>query len=128
MNIIWLRTNKENLITECKGNADYYLILLDLRFIVSGCDTVWGSVRNKKRTPKSICKVYAKYMQQRPRCFPLFVEEWILWNPLWVSLKQTRGNNCPPLPMRLLCLGLCSKTHCFWVFLKKYMQKYMQIG
>jgi len=38
--------------------------------------------------------------------FSLFVEAWILWNPLWVFLKQTRGNNCPPLPMRLLLPGV----------------------
>ena len=58
----------------------------------------------------SVNWVYARCMQLIALLFPLFSVEWILWNPLWVSLKQTRGNNCPPLPMKLLCLGVWSKT------------------
>ena len=55
--------------------------------------------------------------------FHLFSVEWILWTPLWVYLKQTRANNCQPLPMRLLCLGVWSKTLYIWDFLKKCIAK-----
>ena len=50
-------------------------------------------------------------------------EEKNLWNPLWVCLKQTRANNYPPLLMRLLCLGVWSKTLYIWDFLKKCIAK-----
>ena len=41
----------------------------------------------------------------------------------FVSLpKQTGANNCPPLLMRLLCLVVWSKIHCFYGVLKKCLQ------
>ena len=77
------------------------------------------SIKINKQT-KKVC---AKRVQLIVLVFPLFVEQSILWNPLWVFLKQTRGNNCPPpLPMRLLCLGVWSKTHCFWGVFKKCIE------
>ena len=79
--------------------------------------------RNKQKCLHSVCVC----LHFNSFCFPLFSVEWILWNPLWVSLKQTRANNCPPLPMRLLCLGVWSKTLYICDFLKKCLQKCLQI-
>ena len=37
----------------------------------------------------------------------------------FVSISKTnKGEQLPPLPMRLLCLGVWSKTLSFWEFLK----------
>ena len=78
--------------------------------------------KNTYWTNKSVLQVYCKCIALNSFHFPLFVEEWIFWNPLWVYLKQTRANNCPPLPMRLLCLGVWSKTLYIWEFQKTVSQ------
>ena len=89
-------------------------------------ENIWPVLYLKKVFPQ----LRIEYSMNKQKCialnsfhFPIFVDEWDLWNPLWVSLKQTRANNCPPLPMRLLCLSVWSKTLYICDFLKKCIEK-----
>ena len=52
------------------------------------------------------------------------IQKWSKWFNLSVEyLKQTRANNCPPLPMRLLRLGVWSEHLNYYGVLKKCIAK-----
>ena len=84
------------------------------RFIIWSGDTVSGVTTNKK-----IPKVYVT----TNTIFSLICRRVNLLKPFWFTLKQTRANYCPPLPMRLLCLVISSETTGFTRLLQKLRAK-----